>query len=82
MCLSLQPERIRGVELGEQVCELAERSTEGVVFAVVEGMGEVIAAPDRVFAVRGAVGFVRYEVDFSQELLFVVFEFADHDCGG
>ncbi len=30
------------------------------------------------FAVRGAIGFVGYEVDFSEELLFVVFEFSDH----
>lgn len=35
--------------------ELAQTAAEGVVFAVVEGVGEVVTAADGVFAVGGTV---------------------------
>ena len=74
-----------GRELGEEVGELAEAAAQGVVLAIVERVGEVVAAADGVFAVGGrAVGFVGDEVDFAEEFGFMVFQFPDHcvGCGG
>ena len=58
--------------------ELAHGAAEDIVFAVVEGVGEVVAAAYGMFAMGGSVGFVGDEVDFAEEFGFVVFEFADH----
>ncbi len=63
------------------MCQLTQSSAEGVVLRVVERVGEVVAASDGGFAVRGTVGFVGYEVDLAEEAGFVVFEFADHGGG-
>lgn len=46
--------------------ELAQRAAEVVVFAIVEGVLEVVALADCVFAVV-SVGFVVVEVDFAEE---------------
>lgn len=70
---------IGGVERGEQMGQLAQGAAESVVLGVVVGRGDCVAAGDGGGAVRG-VGGVGCEVDFSEELLFVVFEFADHCC--
>ena len=61
---------------------MTQFAAQGVVFAVVQRLSEVVAAADGGFAVRGAVGFVGEEVDFAEEAGFVVFEFADHGYGG
>ena len=60
------------------MCELAQSAAECVVLAVVEWVGEVVAAADRGFTVVEPVGLVGYQVDFAQEAGFVVLEFADH----
>lgn len=62
---------VRG-EVGERVRELAEGAADAVVFGVVGGGGDVVAAADGA-GVVGGVGFVGCEVDFSEELLLVVF---------
>lgn len=81
--LGFEAERVGRGELGEEMCDLAQAAAEGVVLAIVERVGEVVAAADGMFAVGGgAVGLVGDEVDFAQEFGFVVFEFADHGCGG
>lgn len=46
--------------------ELPQRPRQVVVFAVVEGVLQVVALADRVLAVV-AVGFVVVEVDFAEE---------------
>ena len=58
--------RVLGIELGELVGELAERAAEPVVFGVVGGGLDAVAAQDGGFAV-GVVGFVGGEVDFAEE---------------
>ena len=68
-------DRVVGREVGEGVCELAEGAADAVVFWVVGWVGDCVAAADGGGAVVG-VGFVGCEVDFSEELLLVVFEFA------
>lgn len=57
--------------------ELSELAAETVVFRVVAGALDYVAPADFGGAVL-RVGFVGCEVDFAQELLLVVFEFADH----
>lgn len=76
--LHLHAVRVRRVEVGEEVGELAEASAEGVVLGVVERVGEVVALAHGGFAMR-TVGLVGDQVDFAEEALLVVFEFADHD---
>lgn len=69
--------------MGEEVCDLAQAAAEGIVLAVIERVGEVVAAADGMFAVGGgAVRLVGDEVDFAQEFGFVVFEFSNHGCDG
>ena len=58
--------------------KLTQPTANGIVFAVVERVGEVVTPADRVFAVVGAVGFVGDQVDLAQQFLLVVLEFADH----
>ena len=55
--------------------ELAERAAEEIVFFVVEGVLEVVAAADGGFAVVG-IGFVGIEVDFFEESRSGVFMLA------
>ena len=57
------------VQRGELVRELAQGAGHRVVFAVVEGVLEVVALADGVFAVV-VVGFVVVEVDFAEESVF------------
>lgn len=52
--------------------QLAQRSAQLVVFAVVGGVLQVVARADERFAMV-VVGFVGVEVDFAKELFFVVF---------
>jgi hypothetical protein len=67
LALDLFAERVCiWVERGEAVGELAQGAGEGVVFLVVEGSLEMVAAADGGFAVRG-VGFVGVEVDFAEK---------------
>ena len=68
---------VRRVEVGEEVREVSETATEGVVFRVVEGL-EVVAAADTGFAVGWVLGFVGEEVMVSEEAGFVVAKFANH----
>lgn len=63
------------IEGGEGVCELAETAADAVVFCVVGGVLDGVASADGGGVVVG-VGFVGGEVDFAEEFLFVVFEFA------
>ena len=58
--------RVLGIELGELVGELAEGTAEPVVFGVVGGGLDAVAAQDGGFAVV-VVGFVGGEVDFAEE---------------
>lgn len=62
------------------VREMAQLAGQTVVRAVVVGVGERVAADDFCAAVAG-IRRVVGEVDFAQELLLVVLELADHDCG-
>lgn len=57
--------------------ELSQGSREGVVFAVVGGVLEVVARADGVFAVV-VFGFVVVEVDLAEEFPLVMLELADH----
>jgi len=68
---------IGGLQRGELVRELAEGAAEPVVGGVV---GRVLdgVAPDYGGVAVGVVGGVGGEVDFAEEALLVVFEFADH----
>lgn len=50
--------------------ELSQGSREGVVFAVVGGVLEVVAGADGVFAVV-VFGFVVVEVDLAEESVFL-----------
>lgn len=62
----LQAHGVRGLEVGQGVCEGFERATEAVVFGVVGGRLDAVAAADGGGAV-GRVGLVGCEVDFSKE---------------
>lgn len=59
------------------MCELPEGTTDAVVFLVVGGVLDGVAAEDGRVAVVVVAG-VGGEVDFAEELLLVVLEFADH----
>ena len=63
-----------GLEVGKGVGELAEGAADAVVFGVVGGGCDGVAAADCGGEVV-LVGFVGCEVDFSEELGFVIFEF-------
>lgn len=62
----LEAHGVLRVELGELVGELAEGAAEPVVFGVVGGGLDAVAAQDGGFAVV-VVGFVGGEVDFAEE---------------
>ncbi len=53
--------------------ELAQSAGQGVVFAIVEWVGEVVAPTDGGFAVRWSIGLVGGEVDFAEEPGLVMF---------
>lgn len=59
------------------MCELAEGTADAVVFLVVGGVLDGVAAEDGRVAVVVVAG-VGGEVDLAEELLLVVLEFADH----
>lgn len=62
----LEAHGVLGIELGELVGELTERAADAVVFGVVGGGLDAVAAEDGGFAVV-VVGFVGGEVDFAEE---------------
>lgn len=78
--LLLAAEGVGGVEVRDAVGELAQRAAELVVLAVVVAALDGVAAHDERLAVV-VVGLVRVEVDFAQELLLMVLEFARHGGG-
>ena len=59
------------------MCELTQAPAECIVLGVIIWVGKVVATGDLGSAVVG-IGFVGEKVDFPEELLFVVLEFADH----
>jgi len=71
---------VGGFEGGEFVRELPEGTAEPVVGGVVGGVLDGVATDYGRVAV-GVVGGVGGEVDFAEETLLVVFEFADHASG-
>jgi len=73
-------DRVGGFKSGEFVRELAEGAAEPVVGGVVGGVLDGVATDYGGVAV-GVVGGVGCEVDFAEEALLVVFEFADHGEG-
>ena len=64
---------------GEAVRKLLERAAETVVFLVVAGFLDIVAANYCCVSVV-VVPCIRCKVDFSQERLLVVLEFSDHDA--
>lgn len=73
----LLPHWVIGRESSELMCELAQGTADAVVFLVVGGVLDGVAAEDGRVAVVVVAG-VGGEVDLSEELLLVVLEFADH----
>ena len=63
------------VEVGEGMGELPQGTADAVIFGVVGRVGDGVAAADGGGVVVG-IGFVGGEVNFAEELLLVVFEFA------
>ena len=79
LVLLLAAERRLWRKQGDAVREMAQLAGQAVVRGIVVGVGERVAADDfcaAVLVVRGVVG----EVDFTQQLLLVVLELADHFC--
>jgi hypothetical protein len=75
--LLLPAEGIGGVEVGDLVGELAQRTAQLVVFAVVVAALDGIAAHNEGLAVV-VVGLVCVEVDLAEQLLLMMLEFARH----
>lgn len=76
-CLVLLAHWVVGRESGELVGQLTKGTADAVVFLVVGGVLDGVAAEDgcvAVVVVRGVGG----EVDLAEELGLVVLEFADH----
>lgn len=71
---------VGGLEGGEFVGELAKGAAEAVVGAVVGGLADCVATEDSGVAVI-VVGGVSCEVNFAEETLFVMAEFAHHIGG-
>ena len=63
------------------MCDLAEGAADAVVFCVVGGVCDCVASADGGGAVV-VVGFVGGEIDFAEELLLVVLEFAAMNVSG
>lgn len=62
------------------MCQMPERSREAVVGTVVGGIREIVSSDHRRGAM-GGVGGVVDEVDFPQEPLLMMLEFAHHSGG-
>jgi len=75
--LVLTPERVGGREQGQAVSKVSHGTTYFVVFVVGCWILNVVATHYIVIAVFG-VGFPFEKIDFTQQFLLMVFEFADH----